>query len=83
MKSIQEGESHLPRTTMMSHGPGRYRGFDDLKERAKTDVVLSVFFAVIVALCIVMSVGLYHWTHPALVFPPEAAGIQEAIPWSR
>jgi hypothetical protein len=82
MKSIHAGKSHLLRTTI-SRVNARFRGSDDLKERAMTDVVLSAGFIVIVVLYVVMLVGLYRWSHYAPIFPPDGeAGppIEEVAP---
>jgi len=73
MKSIDDENGHLLRTTTMSRGLGRHGGFDELKERVMTDVVLSALFAVIVALCLAMIVGLYCWGRHAQIFSPDAA----------
>jgi len=88
MKSIQDEKSRLLGTARMDHEPGRHQVSDDLKERVETDVVLSAGFAVIVALCVVMFVGLYRWSRSAPIFPPDrgaaaGAAIDEAIPWSQ
>lgn len=64
----------------------RFRGFDDLKERAMTDVVVSAGFAAIVLLYVVMFVALYRWSRYAPIFPSDAAAgqaMEEAMPWSQ
>ena len=84
MKSKHEGKSHLLRNTTISRLLARFRGFDDLKERAMTDAVLSAGFAAVVVLSVVMSVALYRRSRYAPIFPPDGiAGpsIGEAMPW--
>jgi hypothetical protein len=73
MKSVDAGKHHLLRTTAVSRVLARFRGSDDLKERAMTDVVLSAGFVVVVVLYVVMLVGLYRWSHYAPIFPPDGA----------
>jgi hypothetical protein len=83
MKSVHAAKGHLLRTTTISRVLARFRGSDDLKERALTDVVLSAGFAVIVVLYIVMLVGLYRWSRYAPIFPPDGAAgppIEEVMP---
>ncbi|HKN00255.1 MAG TPA: hypothetical protein VJX23_07035 [Candidatus Binataceae bacterium] len=85
MKSIQDEKSLLLGTAKTPHESGRHIVSDDLKERLETDVVVSAGFAVIVALCVVMFVGLYRWSRYAPIFPPDGAAgpaIEETIPWS-
>jgi hypothetical protein len=83
MKSINDGKT---KNIEMSSVLARFRGFDDLKERAVTDVVLSAGFAAIVLLYVVMFVALYRWSRYAPIFLPDAAAgpaIEEAMPWSQ
>jgi hypothetical protein len=83
MKSINDGKT---KNIGMSSVLARFRGFDDLKERAVTDVVLSAGFAAIVLLYVVMFVALYRWSRYAPIFLPDAAAgpaIEEAMPWSQ
>jgi hypothetical protein len=84
MKSIPDGNSHHLRGTIISRVLTRSRGFDDPKERVMTDAVLSVGFAIVVVLYVVMFVGLYRWRRYAPIFAPnDAAGppIAEVMPW--
>jgi hypothetical protein len=71
MKSIPVTEQHLVQNTKLSRVLGRLKNSNELKERAMTDVVLSIGFAVIVLLYVVMLVGLYRWSHYAPIFPPD------------
>jgi len=80
MKSIHVSESHLLRNPTISRLLARFRGFDDLKERAMTDAVLSAGFAAVVVLSVVMSVALYRWSRYAPIFPPGSS-IGDAMPW--
>ena len=82
MKSIHDGKSHLSRNRTISRVLARFRGSDDLKERAMTDAVLSAGFAAVVVLSVVMSVALYRWSRYAPIFPPDAGpSIGEVMPW--
>jgi hypothetical protein len=57
---------------------------DDAKERLETDVVVSAGFASILALCVVMFVGLYNWSHYAPIFGPDLGAqqaIEQPVPW--
>ncbi len=84
MKLIHDGKSRLSRNTTTSRVLARFRGFDDLKERAMTDAVLSAGFAAVVVLTVVMSVALYRWSRYAPIFPPDGTAgpsIGEAMPW--
>ncbi len=71
MKSIPVTEQHLVENTKLSRVLGRFKNSSGLKERAMTDVVLSVGFAVIVLLYLLMLVGFYRWSHYAPIFPPD------------
>ena len=85
MKSVNDTESHLLRTTTMPQEPGRHRVSGDLKERIETDAVLSASFLAIAALCVAMFVGLYCWSRHAPVFSPDhgaVPAVEESIPWS-
>ena len=82
MKSIHVSESHLLRNPTISRLLARFRGFDDLQERAMTDAVLSAGFAAVVVLSVVMSVALYRWSRYAPIFPPDnGSSIGDAMPW--
>jgi hypothetical protein len=79
---IQE-KSHSWRTEKLPYDPWRHRASDDLKERVVTDLVLWAGLAAIVALCVMMSMGLYYWSRYAPLFPPDTgSAMEEAIPWS-
>lgn len=86
MKSIRGGKSHLLRITTISEVPGRYRRFDDLKERAMTAGAALAAVAMIVALYAVMFLALSRWSSYAPIFAPDVASgpaIGEAIPWAQ
>ena len=82
MKARDHEKGYLLRPATMSVGAVRHRDFNDLKERALTDLLLSALFAVIVALCLAMVVGLYCWGHHAQMFPSEyGSAVTEQYPW--
>jgi hypothetical protein len=88
MKSLNGGKTHPLRTLTirMSSVLPRHRGFDDLRERAMSDVVLSAGFATIVLLYVVMFVALCPWSRYAPIFQPDGAAgaaIEKTMPWSR
>ena len=73
MKSILDERSYPPRITTISRGPARYERDYDPKERVLTDVVLSAFFVVVIALSLVMFVKFYRWSGQYPIFTLGAA----------
>ena len=62
MKSIYNGKSDLLLSRTTSHVSGRYRRFDDLKERAITTALLTAVGAVCVGAYVIIFVWLYRWS---------------------